>query len=373
MSTDPEIPFGPDRTLDDVFSAGTVSPEGLLRVSHAALQRIDAVRVSLQEIIDLSWLEGAEEAYKRCYEDLGKMSETCYDDILRAVDSPREETKAVRQTVVLGSAIEASRGVLRAPGTPQRAPSLMRAPSQDPDGDLASTLKDIKVRLDSLDRLGQPPSGVPPTSLPEQGPSSIPLQVDPNPRPFPSPSIPDGQQALTKDGIPTQVPSVTPGTYTNNGWTATNKTPETGDADARRLGLPTHYNPGPAPYSPDNAGPEGAGLQPHSAMWVKFKDFVSYLAYHLNNIRANVRDSENKRIGKMCVASRISFRRSETSTAASPSRCSSSYEHYKKGSTPCGHRKAQRSARWPSCSEATPRISTNREVSLRRRTRVVPP
>ena len=33
-------------------------------------------------------------------------------------------------------------------------------------------------------------------------------------------------------------------------------------------------------------------------MWVEFKDVVSYRAYRLNNIRANVRDSENRRIGK---------------------------------------------------------------------------
>ena len=33
-------------------------------------------------------------------------------------------------------------------------------------------------------------------------------------------------------------------------------------------------------------------------MWVKFKDVVSYRAYRVNNIRANVRDSENRRIGK---------------------------------------------------------------------------
>ena len=66
MSTDQEIPVGPDQTLDDVFSAETVSPGGLRRVYRAALQRIDAVRASLQESIDLSRLEGAEEAYKRC-------------------------------------------------------------------------------------------------------------------------------------------------------------------------------------------------------------------------------------------------------------------------------------------------------------------
>ena len=41
-----------------------------------------------------------------------------------------------------------------------------------------------------------------------------------------------------------------------------------------------------------------AGLQRHSNMWVQFKDVVSYRAYRLNNIRANVRDSENRRIGK---------------------------------------------------------------------------
>ena len=100
------------------------------------------------------------------------------------------------------------------------------------------------------------------------------------------------------DGIPTQVTSVTMGTYTNNNWIATNKTLEPGDADARRPGLPSHYNPGPAPYSPDNPGPEVVGLQPHSTMWVPFKDVISYRAYRLNNIRANVRDSENRRIGK---------------------------------------------------------------------------
>ena len=33
-------------------------------------------------------------------------------------------------------------------------------------------------------------------------------------------------------------------------------------------------------------------------MWVQFKDVVSYRAYRLNNIRSNVRDSENRRIGK---------------------------------------------------------------------------
>ena len=296
MSTDQEIPVGPDQTLDDVFSAETVSPEGLRRVYNAALQRIDAVRASLQESIDLSRLEGAEEAYKRCYEDLSELSETRYDDILRAVDSLREETKALRQTVGLGCAGEASGGVLRTPGIPQRAPSLMRSPtSQVPDGDLASALNDIKVRLDGLDRYGRPPSGGPPTSLPEQGPSSIPLQVGLRPKPFPSPSIQDGQQAKNKDGIPTQVLSVTPGTTTNNNWRATNKAPEPGDADATRPGLPSHYNPGPAPYSPENPAPEVAGLQPHSTIWVQFKDVISYRAYRLNNIRANVRDSENRR------------------------------------------------------------------------------
>ena len=46
--------------------------------------------------------------------------------------------------------MEASGGVLRAPVILQRAPSLMRSPSQDPDGDFASARKDIKVRLDAL-------------------------------------------------------------------------------------------------------------------------------------------------------------------------------------------------------------------------------
>ena len=119
-------------------------------------------------------------------------------------------------------------------------------------------------------------------------------------------------------------------------------------------------------YSPENPGPEVAGLQPHSTMLLQFKDVVSYRSYRLNNIRANVRDSENRRIGKTSVASRTLSSRSETLTAASPSRRLNSFEHCKKGSTPCGHRKAQRSARWPSYSEATRRTSTNREVSLRR-------
>ena len=196
MSTDQKIPAGPDQTLDDVFSAETVSPEGLRRVYNAALQRIDAVRASLQESIDLNRPERAKEAYKRCYEDLSKLSETRYDDILRAVDSLREENKALRQTIGLGSAGEVSGGVLRAPGIHQRAPSLMRSPtSQVPDCDFASALNDIKVRLDGMDRFGRPPSGGLPTSLPEEGPSSIPLQVDPNPRPFPSPPIQYGQKA----------------------------------------------------------------------------------------------------------------------------------------------------------------------------------
>ena len=193
MSTDQEIPVGPDQTLDDVFSDETGSPEELRREYHAALQRMDAVRASLQERTDLSRLEGAEEAYTRFYEDLSKLSETRYGDILRAVDSLREETKALRHNFGLGSAGEASGEVLRAPGIPQRAPSPMRSPtSQVPDGDLASALKDIKVRLDGLDRLGRPPSGGSPTSLLEQGLSSIPLQIDPRPRPVPSPSIQDG-------------------------------------------------------------------------------------------------------------------------------------------------------------------------------------
>ena len=253
-----------------------MSPEGLRRVSHAAPQRIGAVRASLQESIDLSRLKGAKDTYKRCYEDLRKLSETRYDDILRAVDSLREEIKALRQIVSLGSALVASGGVLRAPGIPQRVPSLMRSPSQDPDGDLASALKDIKVRLGGVDRLGRPPSGGPPTSVPEQGPSPIPPQIYLRPKQSPSPSIQDGRQALTKDGIPTEVPSVTPGMHTNNGWTATNKTPELGDADARRPGLPGHNNPRPVPYSPDSPGPEVAGLQSHSTMWVQFKDVISY-------------------------------------------------------------------------------------------------
>ena len=97
----------------------------------------------------------------------------------------------------------------------------MRSPiSQDSDGDLASALKDIKVRLDGLDRLGRPPSRGPPTSLTEHGPSSIPPQIARSPIPFPSPPIQDGQQAKTEDGIPTRFPSVTPGTYTNNNWIA---------------------------------------------------------------------------------------------------------------------------------------------------------
>ena len=65
MSTDLKIPVGPDETLDDVFSAETVSPGGLLRVCLAALQCINAVGASLQESIDLSRLEEAEEAYLR--------------------------------------------------------------------------------------------------------------------------------------------------------------------------------------------------------------------------------------------------------------------------------------------------------------------
>ena len=79
---------------------------------------------------------------------------------------------------------------------------------------------------------------------------------------------------------------------------ATNKTSEPGDADTRTPGLPSHYNPGSAPYSPENPCRKVAGLQPLFTMWVQFKDFVSYRAYRLNNIRANVRDSENRRIGK---------------------------------------------------------------------------
>ena len=126
MSTDQEIPVGPYQTLGDVFSAETVSPEGLRRVYLAALQRIDVVRASLQESIDLTRQEGPEEAYKRCYEELRK-SEIRYDDILRAVDSLREETKALRHTVGLGSAVLDSGGVLRASGIPQRVPSPMRS------------------------------------------------------------------------------------------------------------------------------------------------------------------------------------------------------------------------------------------------------
>ena len=76
------------------------------------------MRASLQESIDLSRLEGAGEAYKPFYEDLSKLSETRYGDMLRAVDSPSEETKALRQTVGLLSAIVASDGALRAPVIP---------------------------------------------------------------------------------------------------------------------------------------------------------------------------------------------------------------------------------------------------------------
>ena len=109
MSTDQEIPVGPDQTLDGVTGR-------IRRVYHAALQRIDAMRASFQESIDLSRLEGAEETYKRCYKDLSRLPETRYDDILRALDSLREETMALRQTVGLGSAGEVPGGVLRAPG-----------------------------------------------------------------------------------------------------------------------------------------------------------------------------------------------------------------------------------------------------------------
>ena len=90
---------------------------------------------------------------------------TSYEPWIRSV----EETKALRQTVGLGFAGKVSGGVLRVPGIPQRAPSLMRSPtSQVPDGDLASALNDIKVRLDGLDRFGRLPSGGPPASLPER-------------------------------------------------------------------------------------------------------------------------------------------------------------------------------------------------------------
>ena len=103
-------------------------------------------------------------------------------------------------------------------------------------------LRDVSSRFthlfDGLDRLGRPPSGGPPTSLPEQGPSSIPPQIDLRPKPFPSPSIQDGQQANNKDVIPTQVPSVIPGTYTNNNWTATNKTPSPASPMQDALGYP---------------------------------------------------------------------------------------------------------------------------------------
>ena len=68
--------------------------------------------------------------------------------------------------------------------------------------------------------------------LPEEGSSSITPQIDLSPKPFASPPIQDGQKTKTMDGIPTQVPSVTPGTYTKNNWIATNKTLEPGDADA---------------------------------------------------------------------------------------------------------------------------------------------
>ena len=128
MSTEQEIPFGPDQTPDDVCSAENVSPEGLRRVYLAAIQRIDAVSASLQEIIDLSRLEGAEEAYKRCYKDLSKLSETRYDDILRAIGSHREETKALRQTVGLEYAAVGTVGMPRAPFIPERARHRRRLP-----------------------------------------------------------------------------------------------------------------------------------------------------------------------------------------------------------------------------------------------------
>ena len=213
---------------------------------------------------------------------------------LQRYNTPREEIKTIGQTVGLGSVLVGSGGVPRAPVIPRSAPAPIRsARSQDPDVDLAPALKNIKVLLDVLDRLVRPPPGASPTSLPEQGSSSIPPQIDLRTRPLPSLSIQDGLQAQARDRIRTQVPSDTPGAYTNNDWIATNKTLEPGDADTRRPGLPNHYNPGPAPYSPDNPGPEVAGLQPHSTMSVQLKDVVSYRAYRLINICANVRDSEN--------------------------------------------------------------------------------
>ena len=93
----------------------------------------------------------------------------------------------------------------------------------DPDGDFASTLKDLNVRLDGLDRLEQPPPGGPPASY---------LNKDRVPFPLKSISdqdtslqIQEGQQAPTMDGIRIQVSSDTPGAYSDNGWKATNTTP----------------------------------------------------------------------------------------------------------------------------------------------------
>ena len=99
------------------------------------------------------------------------------------MDSLREETKALRQTVGLGSDGEVSGGVLHAPSIPQRAPPLMRSPTtQVPDGDLASALNDIKERLDGdvdTRRPGLPSHynlGPAPYSLENPGPEVAGLQ-----------------------------------------------------------------------------------------------------------------------------------------------------------------------------------------------------
>ena len=99
------------------------------------------MRASLQEIIDLSRLEGADEVYKPCYEDLSKRSETRYNDILRAIGSLREETKALRQTVGLVSAVAGfCRSVTRTVRFREDPSPMTSTVNQGPDSDLASAL-----------------------------------------------------------------------------------------------------------------------------------------------------------------------------------------------------------------------------------------
>lgn len=218
MSAGEVEPLFPEISLDDTFTAEEVTPADLRRVCLATLQRIEAFKSSMQENIDLNRLEGAEEPYKRCYEDLGKLSETRYDDVLWAVCSLREETAALLRVVFRGSWIAPRCGTCtgqypegpltgRICGNPGLWKWAEKAP-QGPPGP-AQRLEIVWLTADACS------SAISTRTRPDFKFYFPTFSDTPLLRPHPPP------QARPVDGLRTQVPSREPGTTLLDGETAT--------------------------------------------------------------------------------------------------------------------------------------------------------